>query len=144
MRSGKAIFRWFSSANSKQLDHYVIFTLVDNKPDTVLLHAGTNDIPSIANDTELANNIINIGLSCKNHDVSKVLIPSLLVKKILELNPVIRSVNDQLRKLFEINGFLFINNDMITTERLWRDGIHLQDIGTKILSRNFYQVLNIF
>ena len=89
---------------------------------------------SNANDTELANNIINIGLNCKKHGVRKVFISSMLVKKNPKLNPVIRSVKDQLLELCEINGFLFINNDMITTDHLWRDGIHLQDIGTNVRS----------
>ena len=144
LRSGKVFFRSFSGANGKQLNHYIIPTLVDDKPDVVLLHVGTNDILSNANDTELANNIINIGLNCKNHGVSKVFISSILVKKNPKLNPVIRRVKDKLRELCEINGFIFINNDIITTDHLWRDGIHLQNIGTNIFSRNFYQVLNNF
>ena len=144
MCSGKAIFRSFSGANSKQLDHYIIPNLVDNKPDVVLLHVSTNDILSNANNIELANNIINMALNCKNHGVSKVFISSMLVKKNPKLHPVIRSVNNQLHELCEINGFLFLNNGMITTDHLWRDGIHLQDIGTNILSRNFYQVLRNF
>ena len=131
-------------ANSKQLDHYIIPTLVDDKPDVVLLHIDTNDILSNANDTELANNIINIGLNCKNHGVSKVFISFILVKKNPKLNPVFHRVNNNLRELCEINGFLFINNDMITSNHLWRDDIHLQEIGTNILSRSFYQVLNNF
>ena len=61
--------------------------------------------------------------------------PSLLVKKNQKLNRVIPRVNDQLRELCEIIGFLFINNDMIITDHLWRDRTHLQDIGTNILSR---------
>ena len=77
------------------------------------MHVGTNDILSNTNDTELANNIINIGSNFKNHAVSKVFISSILVKKNPKLNPVIQRVNDQLRELCEINGFLFINNDMI-------------------------------
>ena len=125
LRSSKAFFRSFSGANSKQLNHYIIPTLVDDKPDVVLLHVGTNDILSNANDTELANNIINIGLNCKNHGVSKVFISSILVMKNPKLNPVIRRVNDKLRELCEINGFIFINNGMITTDHLWRDGIHM-------------------
>ena len=68
----------------------------------------------------------------------------LVKKKNPKLNPVIRRVNDQLCKLCEINGFLLINNDMITTDHLWRDGIPLQDIGTNILSRNFYLVFHDF
>ena len=57
LRSGKAFFRSFRCANSKQLNHYIIPTLVDDKPDVVLLHVGTNDILSNASDAELANNI---------------------------------------------------------------------------------------
>ena len=38
----------------------------------------------------------------------------------------------------------FFNNDMIKTDHLWRDGIHLHDTGINILSRKFYQVLNNF
>ena len=92
----------------------IIPTLVDNKPVVVLMHVGTNDMLSNANNTELVNNITNIGLNCKNHRVSKVFISSILIKENLKLNPIIRRVNDQLRKLCEINGFLFINNDMRT------------------------------
>ena len=77
------------------------------------------------------------------HCIGKVFISS-GKKKNPKLNPVIRRVNDQLRKLCEINGFLLINNDMITTDHLWRDGIPLQDIGTNILSRNFYLVFHDF
>ena len=144
MRSGKAFFRSFSGANSKQLDLYIIPTPVDDKSDAILLHVGTNNILSNANDTEIANNIIIIGLNYKSHGFSKVLISSILVNKNPKLNPVIRRVNNQVRELCEINGFLFINNDMVTTDYLWRDGIHLQDIGANILSGNFYQVLNNF
>ena len=94
--------------------------------------------------TESANNIINIRLNCKNHGIKKVFISSILVKKTPKLSRIIRRVNDQLRELCEINGFLFINNDMIATDHLWRDVIHLQDIGTNILTKHFYQVFNNF
>ena len=144
LRSGKAFFRSFNGTDSKQLGHYIIPTLVGDKPDIVLLLVGTNDVLSNDNNTELANNIINVGLNCKNHGVSIVFISSILTKKNPKLKSVIRRVNDKLRELCETNGFIFVNNDMITTDHLWRDGIHLQDIGTNILSRNFYQVLNNF
>ena len=42
-------------------------------------------ILSNANDTELNNNITNVGLNCKNHGVSKFFISSILVKKNLIL-----------------------------------------------------------
>ena len=40
-----------------------------------------------------------------------------------------------LRDLCVINGFGFFCNDMITTKYLWKDGIHLQDLGMSILSK---------
>ena len=40
----KVYFQCFSGANTKQLDHYVIPALVDEKPQTVLMHIGSNDI----------------------------------------------------------------------------------------------------
>ena len=42
-----------------------------------------------------------------------------------------------MRDLCDINGFDFICNDMITTKYLWKGGMHLQDLGTSILSIEF-------
>ena len=50
-----------------------------------------------------------------------------------------------LRDLYVINGFGFICNDMIMTKYLkylWEAGIHLQDLGTSILSKNFIEFVN--
>ena len=53
-----------------------------------------------------------------------------------------RRVNDMLRDICVINGFSFICNDMITTKYLWKYGIHLQDLGTSILNKNFIEFVN--
>ena len=58
------------------------------------------------------------------------------------LNTLIRRVNDMLRDLCVINGFGSICNDMITTKYLWKDGVHLQDLGISILSKNFIEFVN--
>ena len=87
------------------------------------------------NDTELANNIVNIALNCKNHGVSK------FSKKKSEIKSCYSMSQGE---LCEIGGFIFINNDMITTDHPWRDGIYFQHIGTNVLSRIFYQILNNF
>ena len=63
---------------------------------------------SNANDTELASNIINIELNCKNHGVSKAFILSISVKENPKLNPVNQRVNDHLCELCETNGFFFL------------------------------------
>ena len=47
-----------------------------------------------------------------------------------------------LHDLFVINVFVFIFTYMITTKCLWKDSIHLQDLGTSILSKNFIEFVN--
>ena len=44
LKNGKAIFQPFSGSNTNQLDHYILPPLVDDKPDAVIIHEGTNDI----------------------------------------------------------------------------------------------------
>ena len=66
-----------------------------------------------------------------------MLISSILVKKNPNLAAIVRPVNDMLRDPCEKNGFSFICNHVITTNYLWKDGVHLQDMGTHILSNPF-------
>ena len=105
LKNGKAMFRSFSGANTKQLGHYILPRLMDDKPDAAIIHVGTNDILNNANHEEIACNIIKIGLNCKNSSVNDVAISSVLVKKNPYLNPLIRRVNDLLRDLCSVNGF---------------------------------------
>ena len=81
LRNGKVYFRSFSGATSKQLDHYIIPSLVDDKPDAVIIHVGTNDFLCSASYEDIARNIIKIGSNCKSHGVNDVLISSILLKK---------------------------------------------------------------
>ena len=142
LRHGKAFFRSFSGANTKQLRHYIIPTLVDDKSDAIVIHVGKNDILNHANHENIAHSIINIGLDCKTNGVDEVLISSILVKKNPNVTAIVRGVNGMLRDLCKKNGFSFICNDVITTNYLWKDGVHMQDMGTHIFSNHFLKFLN--
>ena len=119
----------------------LLFTSV-RMPDTIVIYVGTNDILNHAKHEDIAHSIINIGLDCKNNSINEVFISSILVKKNPNLTAIVHRVNDMLRNLCEKNGFSFIYNDVITTNYLWKDGVHLQDMGTHILSNNFLKILN--
>ena len=56
---------------------------------------------------------------------------------------MIGKVNDLLKGLCGTNGFHYISNEMIDHKMLWKDGIHLTDDGTKILTANVLNYLNI-
>ena len=112
-KNGEAIFRSFSGANTKQLDHYILPLLVDDKPDAVIIHVGTNDILTNANHKEIARTIIKIGLNCKIDGLNDVVIFSVLIKKNPNLNTSIRRVNDLLRGLCSTNSFGYICNVLV-------------------------------
>ena len=119
------------------LDHYMLSLGIN-------LHGGTNDILTNANHEETARNITKIGLNCRNYGVNDVVISSILVQKNPNLNTLIRRANNLLRDLGSMSDFGYICNDAITTKYLWKDGIHLQDLGTNILSSNFIKFVNSF
>ena len=64
-RHGKAFFRSFSGANFKELRHYIMPTLIDEKPHAIVTHVSTNDILNHANHENKAHDLRNIGLDCK-------------------------------------------------------------------------------
>ena len=59
LRHGEAYVRSFSGATSKQLDHYIIPSLADDKPDAFIIHVGTNHILYNASYEDITRNIIS-------------------------------------------------------------------------------------
>ena len=124
------------------MNHYITPSLVDDKPDALIMHVGTNDVLNKLNHEDITRNIISIALSCRKYGVNDFAISSVSIKKNRNLNVLVRRVNDLLYDLCAKNGFGFISNEMITTDYLWKDGIHLLDLGTNILSSNFIEFVN--
>ena len=144
----KTDFNVFRGAISKRLHHYILPTLHKDHPDVALLHIGSNDINNQTKDRintgKLTGDIINIGKSCIDLCVKEVIISSILPKKNIALTRLIRLVNDSLRKQYVLNRFGFISNDNISRTHLWKNGIHLKDLGTNIVPGNFVDFLKRF
>ena len=97
--------------------------MIDDKPDTTVIHVSANDILKHAN-----HGLINIRLDYKNNGVNEVLISCILVKKNPNLTAIVRRFNNMLRDLSEKNGFslfvtillqLIIYGKMVFTCRTW-------------------------
>ena len=129
-------------------NHYILPNFHEDHPDVVLIHIGSNDINNQMKDRinteKLTGDIINIGKSCIDLGVKEVVIASILPKKTIALTRLIRQVNDRLREQCILNGFGFICNDNISRTHLWKDGMHLEEIGTSILAGNFVDFLKRF
>ena len=73
IKKDKLYFKFFSRTNTKQLDHYVIPVLFDEKPQTVVIHIGSNDISKFnyhnIDVNGVANRILQIGLKCRSYVV---------------------------------------------------------------------------
>ena len=134
-------FKCFSGSNMKQLNYYASPTLVNEQPNTVIVHIGPTDINkfnySKVDVEDLAQKIINVGKKCKSCGVNNIAISSILVWKNHEENEVIKKVNNLLETLCLEQGFTFICNSAIARATLWRDGLHLKNEGTNMLSNNF-------
>ena len=117
--------------------------LVDEKPNTAIIRIGSNDFTKsnyhTINADELAKGIVNIGLKCKYYGVGQIDLLLVLARSNNDLNQVITQVNFSLR-LCKDYGFAFIRNENLDRNRLWRDGIHLINESTSLLSGNFLEL----
>ena len=104
----------------------------DGRPDDVITHVGTTDALMTTNDEGVTNSIIEIKRNCRACGVSKIFISS-IVKKNPKLNAITVQASDALRDLYNSNGFYVLCNDVITSDYLCQDQIHLKDVGAHIL-----------
>ena len=94
-------------------------------------------------DNALADEIIEIGRKCVANGVEKVFISGLVIcervdkTRVSNINKILES------KCVELD-FIFIKNENIYSEHIWKDGIHLSDKGKDILSINYINTLNSF
>ena len=143
---GTALFRRFPGSKSKQMRH-VIPTLVESKPDVCLIHVGTNDLPTKKDEPssieKIANDIIQIGVTCKAHGTEEIIISNVILRKsAFYLQKRRSSLNTLLSKLCRENGFKYLDNNNIIEEHLAKDNLHLNPNGGEVLRENFLNMLN--
>ena len=147
LRQGKVFVKSFPGATCNDLKHYVVPTLEQECPDTVVIHIGTNNIRPRSNNVvstpeQIATEIIEIGKNCKRVGVSNIIISAITCRKNQIDNDKVRVVNEQVRNLCVEENFSYISNNSITQSHIWEDGIHLTDEGTNFLALNFINSLN--
>ena len=127
------------------MDYYVVSTLVHEKSESIILHIGSNDIKTNydnGNTEDLGQLIVNIAKKCSSFGVNNIAVSSILMRKNMSINKIIKKVNEEISSMCAANGFHFICNDMIDVSMIWKDGLHLTNDGTKVLANNFLKYLS--
>jgi len=137
----------YSGATSLHLRHYSDI-LLESKPDGVLIHGGTNDIwgknqRKNASSQRIAEDIISIGLKCKQGGVKTIYISSILATRLPTSNKTADEINVLLKLLCMQHNFIYIDNSFISINDLHQgDEVHLGWEGRKKLVDNYLKILN--
>ena len=147
LHKGHVQLKSFPGGTFKELLYYVEPTLKSKQFDAALiLHVGVNELLNDESQDSVQNlldNLKQIGLKCKSAGVTRVLISGIVVNKKLT-RAYISSVNQWISNMCRDNSFVFIDNNNIPTSSLFRDGLHLVEIGKRVLANNFIDNLNNF
>ena len=139
VKIGRVFRKSFPGATAKELAHYAILPLKEDKPDIVIINIGTNSLNKL-DACNITTDIFKLIEVCKSYGVDQVYVSGIThreqyVKKITE-------INNYLRGRQCANDYSFIENDNITKEDLYHDDVHLNTFGTRKLANNFITALN--
>ena len=135
----------YNGATSEHLDIYSQ-VMLRNKPGTVIIHAGTNDVWGRnkrhgISSYQIAIDIIKIGERCKSNGVKHVFISSILKTKDKASNDKAIEINRMLERMCPSKGMNFIDNDPLNENDLY-DQVHLSWDGLRKYVDNLICILN--
>ena len=90
----KCLVEQMTNSSLCDTDHYVIPILIDEKPQTIVIHIGSNDIIKFNYHdvvvSDLADRILQIGLKCRYYSVDSIAFSSVFARNNNNLNKLIR------------------------------------------------------
>ena len=125
------------------MNHHVIPTLLEDKPDIVIVHVGINDVLNRFDQDQIIENIQQMYITCKNFNVNQVIISGIVSCKRAD-NSVINYINENVKVESTTERYQFLDNGNIKLENLYRDGLHLGESGKKLLLDNYVNFLYHF
>ena len=129
--SGRARFKHFPGATSKDLLCYVDATLQDATYDAAIIHVGVNYIlnnQSHDQTTQLMCNLRKISTKCRSYGIKYVFVSGLLYTSKIKEN-LLADINRMIKELCMSDGYEYIDNDNIPRDMLYNDALHILDKG---------------
>ena len=125
------------------MNHHITPTLLEDKPDVVIVHVGINDVLNRFNQNQIIKNIQQMCITCKNFNVNQFIISGIVSFKRAD-NSVINYINENLKIESTTKGYQFLGNGNIKLDNLCTDGLHLGESGKNLLLDNYVDFLYHF
>ena len=141
LKNDHAVVKSFPGAKTTCMEHYLVPSL-DQKPNTIILHVGTNDLRGADPPKVISKRIMDLARKCSDMN-SKIYVSS-LVSRGDNLNHKVEAVNDILEASCNGANIGFIDNSNISTSDLNNSKLHLNRDGSEKLANNLINFLNKF
>ena len=106
-RTRKVVVKHFNGVKTKDMKSYAI-SKVQQKPDSIILRTGTNDLKTIGTPEEITMGILNLAMICKR-DANSIFIS---VPRSGKLNEKSSKVSSILRHECNVRNICFIDNNI--------------------------------
>lgn len=134
----RVVVKSFSGATTQDMKSYIQPT-IDNAPDRICLHIGTNDLKSKA-PNDIANAIVDLAKTIQSTCGAEVVLSELTTRKDAHKESV-KSVNKLLIKYSKQHHWSLVRHSNISEKVLNRGGLHLTKQGNELLYKNFASCL---
>ena len=134
----RVVVKSFSGATTQDMKSYIQPT-IDNAPDRICLHIGTNDLKSKAPD-DITNAIVDLAKTIQSTCGAEVGLSELTTRKDAHKESV-KSVNKLLIKYSKQHQWSLVRHSNITEKVLNKGGLHLTKQGNELLYKNFASCL---
>ena len=129
-------------ATAEEIGYYSMLPLDRNRPENVIIVAGSNDISREFQETRSVNeqnvvgNIIAIAKNAKHMGAKNVYVSSVLVRQGPHFKNIIKRTNSLLEQSCRHEGIHFLDHSDINYLHLNDDGLHCNNYGHAILKMN--------
>ena len=134
----QVIVESYSGAKIHQLKHYVKPTLLEHKPDRIILHVGTNDLCGNGSDNDISNAILDLAMEINNYGSTPII--SSIIARGDRWASKARKVNVLLKQKCAERNICFLDHSNINSgAHLNGSKLHLNRTGTRLLARNIVE-----
>jgi hypothetical protein len=146
----EVIFKRYPGHTADELAFYAPKPLHDEKPNQVIIIAGTNDIGKevdsgrVVNEHDVVEKILKIGRIARDAGAVKIFVSSIIVRHGYQYKNAVKRVNNLLVSSCSSEGFWFLDQSDITSSHIGYDGVHLNFHGQTLLKMSILSCFNTF